>query len=117
MSLGGLDTCACKRGFFTLRDCGRPATASCSVCSRRVCAEHLAEGGLCVECLAKRSEQGAFDPADPTLSAVGYRTRWYERRSYSPMWWGTADPYYYDTGYRWYDDDFDDDDGGGFGDS
>lgn len=115
---GGLDLCSCKRGFFTLRDCNYPAVANCTVCSRRICQEHLGEGGACVECLGKRAEQGALNPADPTQSAVGYRTSWYERRRYAPMWWGSDDPYYYDMGYRWYDDDFgDDDDGGGFGDS
>jgi hypothetical protein len=111
-----LDLCSCKRGFFTLRDCANPAVATCGVCSRRICAEHLTDGDVCAECRAKRDEQSAMDPA---LGAVGYRTRWYERRSYQPMWWGTNDPYYYDMGYRWYDDPSynDDDDGGGFGDS
>ena len=48
-----LDLCACKRGFFTLRDCGKPATTSCQLCTRRVCDEHLAprvDGGcVCKE--------------------------------------------------------------------
>ena len=42
------------------------------------------------------------------------------RSGYSPVCWGTSDPYWNDTDYRWYDDagdDDDDDDGGGFGDS
>jgi hypothetical protein len=117
VSLGGLDQCACKRGFFTLRDCANAASTSCSTCSRRVCDDHVAEPGLCVECAAKRDEEGAFAPADdPTRAAVGYRTRWYERRHYSPIWWGTTDPYWATTDYRWYDDDRDDD-GGGFSDS
>ena len=74
----------------------------------------LAEPGLCVECAAKNAEGRTF--ADPTQAAVGYRTRWYDRRGYRPMWWGSNDPYYYDTlDYRWYDSgDFQDDDGGGF---
>jgi hypothetical protein len=106
---GGLDLCSCKRGFFTLRDCANPAAATCSACSRRICSEHLAPSGICKECAAKRDE-------DEDLGAVGYRTQWYQRRSYAPVWWGTSDPYYYDTSYRWYDDD-QDDDGGGFSDS
>lgn len=142
MSLGGLDPCACKRGFFTLRDCGQAATATCAICSRRVCQEHLApEQGqpVCVECAARQEEQagaaGTGAPAGaagiaaapgpalgpplerltPTASAVFWRTRYYRRRNYGPMWWGTRDPYWNDWGYRWYDDD--DDDDGGFGDS
>ena len=55
----GLDTCACKRGFFTLRDCENAATATCDICSRRVCAKHLAPrvgATVCVECAAKQEE-------------------------------------------------------------
>jgi hypothetical protein len=47
---------------------------------------------------------------------VRWRTRYYRDRSYSPVWWGTYDPYWDSWGYRWYDDN-DDDDDGGFGDS
>ena len=55
----GLDMCSCKRGFFTLRDCGNPATTSCELCTRRVCDEHLAprvDTRVCVECAAKQDE-------------------------------------------------------------
>lgn len=147
----GLDMCACKRGFFTLRDCGNEATNTCSLCSRRVCDEHLAprvDAKVCVECAAKQEEgqdpsqqsaggqpdaAGALGAAgavpqrpgfgpplehlNPTSTAVFWRARYYRRRDYEPMWWGTYDPYWNDYGYRWYDDDRDDDDGGGFGDS
>jgi hypothetical protein len=170
VSLGGLDQCACKRGFFTLRDCGNPATTTCQICSRRVCDQHLApriDAKVCVECAARQAEEGAVTPGqapgqsvpgqpvpgqsvpgqavpgqgvpgeaipgqaapgiapgsgpplerlDPTSAAVRWRSRYYRSYGYSPMWWGTYDPYWDDYGYRWYDDD-DDDDGGGFGDS
>jgi hypothetical protein len=117
VSAGGIDMCSCKQGFFTLRDCTNMAATTCTQCTRRICGKHLAEPGLCVECAAKNDEGRTFE--DPTQAAVGYRTRWYDRRGYRPMWWGSNDPYYYDTvGYRWYDnDDITDDDGGGFGDS
>ena len=62
----GIDQCACKRGFFTLRDCGNAATSTCSICSRRVCDEHLAprvDTKVCVECAAKQEEQ---NPAEQT---------------------------------------------------
>jgi hypothetical protein len=138
----GLDPCACKRGFFTLRDCGNEARNTCSLCSRRVCDEHLAprvDAKVCVECAAKQEEgqapgqqppagqpqaggqQPGFGPPlqrmTPTGTAAFWRTRYYRRRDYEPMWWGTYDPFWNDYGYRWYDDDRDDDDGGGFGDS
>jgi hypothetical protein len=116
-AFGGLDLCACKRGFFTLRDCANPASASCSVCSRRICDQHLTEGTTCVECAAKRQEDSALGD-DPTLEAVRYRTSWYRSSGYSPVWWGTSDTYYSGTDYRWFDDGGDrDDDGGGFEDS
>jgi hypothetical protein len=124
--LGGLDWCACKRGFFTLRNCTNAAVTSCTSCTRRICAEHMAPDNLCVECAAKRDEERDVDSPDrvdlsPTRSAVRYRTHWYSSSGYEPMYWATYDPYYSDTDYRWYDDpnagDDSGDDGGGFDDS
>jgi hypothetical protein len=135
----GLDNCACKRGFFTLRDCENPAAATCDICSRRVCSKHLAPrvgATVCVECAAKQEEEGVVTPAggkpsgkqpadqpmeteeDVTYQAARYRSRYYRSYGYEPMWWGSYDPYWSGYGYRWYDDPYDDDDdGGGFGDS
>jgi hypothetical protein len=116
-AFGGLDLCACKRGFFTLRDCANSATGTCSLCSRRICPEHITAAGVCVECAAKRSEDESLGE-DPTGYAVRSRQRWYGSSGYSPVWWGTGDTYWNDTDYRWYDSGDDgDDDGGGFGDS
>lgn len=108
-----MNRCACKRGFYTLRDCENAASASCNRCMRGVCAEHLSpSGGMCVECAAR--EQQAFDMESfPTGAVVGRRARWYQSRGYEPMWWGTRDPYYDDWNYRWYDDPDGDDDGDG----
>jgi hypothetical protein len=97
-----LDRCACKRGFFTLRDCGNAAATSCTACTRRVCAEHVAGGvepQLCVECAATREETRAVGT---TASVVRTRTRYYHTTEYTPMWWATRDPYWGDSGYRWY---------------
>jgi hypothetical protein len=124
-AFGGLDLCACKRGFFTLRNCANGAVASCALCSRRVCADHLAPENVCVECAAKRDEDLKDDPERidlaPTRSAARYRRHWYGSSGYEPVYWATYDPYWGDTGYRWYDDpnvsDDYDDDGGGFDDS
>lgn len=126
--LSGLDRCACKRGFYTLRDCGNQATTTCSICSRRVCDEHLAprvDAKVCVECAARQEEEGSAAPAPAveqgpplqrlTGTAFSYRTRYYRSRGYEPIWWATYDPYWDDWGTRYYDDD--DDDGGGFSDS
>ena len=66
-----LDLCSCKRGFFTLRDCGNPATTSCELCTRRMCDEHMAArigARVCVECAAKQEE--GQDPA-ATAQAAG----------------------------------------------
>jgi len=123
--LGGLDLCACKRGFFTLRNCANGAVTSCSMCTRRICEEHMAPDNVCVECAAKRDEEREVEPGRidlaPTRSAVRYRRGWYSSSGYEPIWWATYDPYWSDTDYRWYDDpnasDDYDDDGGGFDDS
>jgi hypothetical protein len=135
----GLDFCACKRGFYTLRDCGKPATTTCSVCSRRVCDEHLApriDAKVCVECAAKQREEGTAAPAgaqapapDPSAwatmpsstggafawgSMATFGSAWWRQRyygyGYRPMYWGTYDPYYQPYGYIWYGDDDDDND-------
>lgn len=112
-----LDLCACKRGFFTLRDCANSATSSCSECTRRICPEHMTNAGLCVECAAKRDEDESLTE-QTTGYAVLSRHRWYRTGGYSPVYWGTSDPYWHDSDYRWYDDPGDnDDDGGGFSDS
>jgi hypothetical protein len=116
-AFGGLDLCACKRGFFTLRNCANGAVSSCTQCTRRICEEHMAPEHLCVECAAKRDEDVALDE-DATGYAVRARHRWYRSGGYDPVYWGTSDPYWHDSDYRWYDDPGDqDDDGGGFGDS
>jgi len=122
---GGLDLCSCKRGFFTLRNCANPATATCGECMRRICAEHQAQPALCVECQARSAEARSFDeldPArDPIRSSATYRNRWYDNSGYQPVFWGTSDSYWTSDDYRYYDDgsgnDDSDDDGGGFGDS
>jgi hypothetical protein len=116
--VSGLDLCSCKRGFFVLRDCANPAAITCADCSRRICAEHATQAGICVECAARREEARSF-AGDATESAVRYRTRWYRSSGYEPIWWASNDPYYSSSDYRWYDDPAydDNDDGGGFGDS
>ena len=118
------NTCACKRGFFTLRDCENQATVQCGTCSRRVCEQHLAprvDAKVCVECAATQTEERAVRvQADPTDRGLPYRyrSRYYRDYDYQPMWWGSYDPYWSGSGYRWYDDPYDDDDdGGGFDDS
>jgi hypothetical protein len=136
--VSGLDPCASKRGFFTLRDCTNAATTTCGICSRRVCDEHLAprvDAKVCVECAARQAEEGTAQPAapgqpgmepalgptlerlDPTTLAVGRRFRYYRSYDYSPMWWGSYDPWWNDYDTRWYGGNDDDDDAGGFGDS
>ncbi|HLM49847.1 MAG TPA: hypothetical protein VK279_04805 [Solirubrobacteraceae bacterium] len=128
-----VDPCACKRGFFTLRDCGNAATTSCEMCSRRVCSEHLAprvQARVCVECAA-RQEEGELPKGSPVVpptkrsaaeledATVPHRARrrYYDDWSYSPWWWASSDAYYASSGYHTRSFDDDDDDDGGFGDS
>lgn len=46
--------CTVTTGFFVLRRCGRPAVAACPACGRPICANHVAEAGLCPDCAAAR---------------------------------------------------------------
>ena len=129
MTFGGIDRCACKRGFYTLRDCGRQATATCSMCSRRICDEHLAprvDATVCAECAARQEEGhivGGSAPPETSgpfgsygaagmgwRQAASYRgTRhrfgYYQRSGYRPMFWGTYDPYWSSDDYQSYGGD------------
>jgi hypothetical protein len=120
--------CACKRGFFTLRDCENAAAATCGMCGRGVCHDHLAprvDAVVCVECAARQEEQAATEPAlpdegiqDPARSTKArhrLRHRMYSS-GYDPPFWGVwYGDYYSDYDMRHFDDD--DAYEGGFGDS
>ena len=120
--------CACKRGFFTLRDCENEATGTCNMCQRAICTDHMAprvDAVVCVECAARVEEQQAtgpppveeevVDPARSTQARYRLRHRMYSR-GYDPPFWGTwYGDYYSDYDMRHFDDD--DAYEGGFGDS
>jgi hypothetical protein len=120
--------CACKRGFFTLRDCENEATGTCNMCGRGICTDHRAprvDAVVCVECAARQEEQAAtgpppvedeiVDPARSTQARYRLRHRMYSR-GYDPPFWGTwYGDYYSDYDMRHFDDD--DAYEGGFGDS
>ena len=118
-AFGGLDLCACKRGFFTLRDCANPPIDELhELHAADLRRAHDRAGHLRrVRGQARRGRGAGRRTLDPRY-AVRYRHRWYRSSGYEPVYWGTYDPYWSDTDYRWYDEpDDDDDDGGGFGDS
>src|SRR3954466_12530865 len=93
--------CACKRGFFTLRDCENEATRTCNMCGRGICTDHLAprvDAVVCVECAARQEEQAATgqtpvaeeiqDPAPPTQAPYRLAPRIFPS-GYDPPFWGT----------------------------
>ena len=43
---------------------------------------------------ARRGRARSTSDLDPTASAVRYRPRWYRSSGYSPVCWGTSDPYW-----------------------
>lgn len=114
--------CACKRGFFTLRDCGNAGVSVCSICARPVCAEHTAQrvdAQVCVECAARQEEETVTTVAEPPGS-VQRRYRMRERMYgwYDPVYWGSPYGYHEDWyGDRYLHDDDWDEDAGSFGDS
>ncbi|HVT05714.1 MAG TPA: hypothetical protein VHL58_20350 [Thermoanaerobaculia bacterium] len=127
-------TCTCKKGFFILRDCGRPSVKNCRTCQREVCEEHLSKASgvpECLDCAARKADDGSLDPSKKQSSAefdrgwtYGYRHREYSR-GYHPIYWGSyRDPYYNDYDFRSFDRTGrnslvadDDDSAAGFGDS
>lgn len=125
--------CACKRGFFALRDCKELANKDCEECRRPVCTHHLsAQSGfsVCVECAARQRES-TDRTQDPDLDetydndwSYSYRHDYYSHDNYHPIYWGSShDPYYDSYDMRSFDSPLVESDPGGedgrsdFGDS
>jgi hypothetical protein len=108
-----METCKAKRGFFSLRDCGEPASKKCALCSRSMCTQHLSPGSgysRCLDCDARSAEKAAVGapkgqkpPAEEPLTdptwPYRYRSRYYRTSHYAPFYTG----YYYDPYYNDYD--------------
>ncbi len=100
-----MNDCECKSGFYSLRDCGQPATAQCQVCNRAMCREHAAPQSLyaqCRDCWARQQQQGPdadargrFRDQDYDDWAYHYRNRHYAE-GYAPIYVGTHYHSYYD---------------------
>jgi hypothetical protein len=90
-----MNTCTVTTGFFVLRRCAGLAVTWCAQCRRALCAEHVAEGGLCPECAAGRGF-GANPGGSPAATAA-YRRRAFRAKSartyHDPTWYGTLDDY------------------------
>jgi len=105
-------TCAARRGFLTLHDCGSPAATNCSSCHRPICSEHLSpRSGFtqCLDCFARGASQ---DPAGPQPTAegdydadwsAGYRRSYYGTTHYRPIYSGYSTAYYDDYDVRSFD--------------
>jgi hypothetical protein len=104
-----MNECACKRGFFSLRDCGEPIVATCTSCGRGVCAAHLSPSSgrsQCLDCHARGTQTETPSTAKPQAATstgddewvYGYRNSYY-RSGYGPIYSG----YYYDHYYDSYD--------------
>jgi hypothetical protein len=102
-----MSNCQCRIGFFTLRDCDRPAVAQCHLCQRGICSQHLdagaAGGPLCLECAALEEQAGRL-PAAAATSGGSFggrnffrqRDTLYRQQGYRPVYWGTTTDVYYD---------------------
>ena len=83
--------CAVTTGFFTLGKCGQMAVAGCPSCGRALCADHVAEGGLCPECAAARNQ---FSHPASVSAFRRRRHRQASSQNYSdPIWYTTFDSY------------------------
>jgi hypothetical protein len=126
-----MDTCAARRGFLTMRDCGEAANQLCNTCQRPMCTEHLSSASgyqQCLDCFTKGDQAKTtenVDESDPTW-ARRYQRDYYASSGYHAIYYGRSnDDYYDDLDVRSFDDDvnagaLDDDDGGeraGFADS
>ena len=133
--------CQCKSGFFSLRDCGQPGLAVCSVCNRAMCHQHSAvesQFTQCRDCWARDNQQAVGGNAQRAVGsnarpvnrndvydddwAYSYRNRYYA--GYAPIYTGSHYHRYYDQydtrSFSTRSGDFDDDSDAaraGFGDS
>jgi hypothetical protein len=103
-----ISTCVVKRGFFVLRDCGKPAMNACSFCSRAVCQEHSLLRGqtpVCLDCNARQQQltdeekvdQMASDGTQNRSALYNYRHGYYSQGGYNPFYSGLYYDSYYDT--------------------
>ena len=99
-------TCAVKRGFFVLRDCGSSAASQCSICQRPICYQHMVTRGttnFCVECnarqLSEEEKRARLQDPEDDVGFYAYRSGFYNRYGYSPFYSGL----YYDSYYDEYD--------------
>ncbi len=101
----GSGNCKAKKGMLVLRECGEPATASCSMCGIPVCQKHVVpteQGVACPECAAMKTKI----PQGPqgVVGRARRRRSYYGHYGYSPYYYG-----YHGYGGRhyWSDDDYD----------
>jgi hypothetical protein len=95
-------TCHARVGLLVLRDCGKPAVASCHLCGRALCEAHQVlteEGPTCPDCVAMRGE---FHTPTDEVAAARTRRHYYNDYGYTPHYAGNTH-FYSDTDYRTFD--------------
>ena len=116
-----MSTCAARKGFLTMSDCGNSAARACANCGRDMCSAHLAAQtgfSTCLDCAAARSDVVAGE-ADP-LWAHRYRSSYYAATGFLPVYGASMmfDQHDRASFAGTHADTFDDEvDRGGFGDS
>jgi hypothetical protein len=71
-------TCGVTTGFFVLRRCGVTAVTGCARCRRPLCADQVAEGGLCPECAAAHGHR-----VHPAAARAFHRRAFYASSAHS----------------------------------
>jgi hypothetical protein len=103
-----MNECAAQRGFLMFRDCGNPASGSCSTCGRPMCSEHLAAStgfSTCLDCAARRPDE-AWNKTEGREWAYGFRNNFYRTAMYAPIGLAAAvaaDSFYDDYDVRSFD--------------
>lgn len=112
-----------KKGFFFLRECENQAVATCSVCGRKFCSEHMRmipgkNEPACLDCLGKqlqakkRSKKARETDSEyddyyyDSVWCYGYRHSYYRNNNYEPWYDGNdlGDDYYSELDVRSFDD-------------
>jgi hypothetical protein len=100
-----MNTCAIRKGFLTLRNCGNPAARNCETCKRPVCTQHLASSSgfvNCLECAAgKIRDDTKVDQTSPEAAYL-HRRRYYDD-GYTPIYFGSTYSDYDDYDVRSFD--------------
>lgn len=100
--------CRYKVGLLNLQDCGKEGVNVCASCNRPICGAHskiLEQKTLCLECYVNTAPEKDDVAGDEEFGAARRRNRIYQTRGFHPYYYGSGRRYGNDD-YNNFDDDY-----------